>query len=75
MLISFFPPIFTALRRLGAMGFGSMHSQVYQEVEVRFMQHVAKQVAVAVDNVLHDESARAAQRRRGYQRSDCSRDA
>jgi formate hydrogenlyase transcriptional activator len=55
-------PVTTALRRLGAMGFGSMHRRVYQEAEVAFMQHVAKQVAVAVDNVLHDESAQSAQR-------------
>ena len=55
-------PLTTALRRLGAMGFGSMHRRVYQEAEVNFMQQVAKQVAVAVDNVLHDESAQAAQR-------------
>ena len=55
-------PLTTALRRLGAMGFGSMHKRVYQEAEVAFMQHVAKQVAVVVDNVLHDESAKAAQR-------------
>src|SRR5262249_29475512 len=54
-------PLTTALRRLGAMGFGSKHQRVYQEAEVSFMQQVAKQVAVAVDNVLHDESARAAQ--------------
>src|SRR5262249_17019077 len=43
-------PLTTALRPLGAMGFGSMHRRVYQEVEVSFMQLVAKQVAVAVDN-------------------------
>src|SRR5262245_24811210 len=55
-------PLTTALRRLGAMGFGSKHRRVYQEAEVHFMRQVAKQVAVAVDNVLHDESARAAQR-------------
>src|SRR5262245_46213959 len=54
-------PLTTALRRLGAMGFGSSHRRVYQEVEVNFMRHVARQVAVAVDNVLHDESARSAQ--------------
>src|SRR5262247_350846 len=54
-------PLTTALRRLGAMGFGSLHGRVYEEAEVNFMQHVAKQVAVAVDNVLHDESARSAQ--------------
>ena len=46
----------------GAMGFGSKHRRVYQEAEIDFMQQVAKQVAVAVDNVLHDESARSAQR-------------
>jgi formate hydrogenlyase transcriptional activator len=55
-------PLTTALRRLGAMGFGSMQQRIYPEVEVSFMQQVAKQVAVAVDNVLHDESAQAAQR-------------
>jgi formate hydrogenlyase transcriptional activator len=56
-------PLTTALRRLGAMGFGSRGQQrVYQEADVHFMQQVAKQVAVAVDNVLHDESAQAAQR-------------
>jgi formate hydrogenlyase transcriptional activator len=56
-------PLTTALRRLGAMGFGSKRpGRVYQAAEVRFMQQVAKQVAVAVDNVLHDESAEAAQR-------------
>src|SRR5262247_1837979 len=54
-------PLTTALRRLGAMGFGSLHRRVYAEVEVNFMRQVARQVAVAVDNVLHDESARTAQ--------------
>src|SRR5262249_39970805 len=46
-------PLTTALRRLGAMGFGSKERRTYGEGEVRFMQQVAKQVAVAVDNVLH----------------------
>jgi formate hydrogenlyase transcriptional activator len=55
-------PLTTALRRLGAMGFGSLHKRAYQAAEVHFMRHVAKQVAVAVDNVLLDESTRAAQR-------------
>lgn len=56
-------PLTTALRRLGAMGFGSKRGgRAYPEAEVRFMEQVAKQVAVAVDNVLHDESARGAQR-------------
>ena len=54
-------PLTTALRRLGAMGFGSFQRRAYQEAEINFMQQVAKQIAVAVDNVLHDESAQSAQ--------------
>src|SRR5262245_15522082 len=54
-------PLTTALRPLGAMGFGSLHRRVYREVEVNFMRHVARQVSVALDNVLHDERARSAQ--------------
>ena len=54
-------PLTTALGRLGAMGFGSLHTHSYNASEVAFMQEVAKQIAVAVDNVLHEESARAAQ--------------
>jgi formate hydrogenlyase transcriptional activator len=61
-------PLTTALRRLGAMGFGTMQRRVYQEAEINFMQHVAKQIAVAVDNVLHDESAQAAQRQLTHER-------
>ncbi len=54
-------PLTSALRRLGALGFGSMRANAYGEADLEFMQHVAKQVAVAVDNVLHDKSARSAQ--------------
>jgi formate hydrogenlyase transcriptional activator len=55
-------PLTSAFRRLGAMGFGSKQRRGYPHSEVSFMQQVAKQVAVAVDNVLHDESARSTQR-------------
>jgi formate hydrogenlyase transcriptional activator len=61
-------PLTTALRRLGAMGFGSLQKRTYQESELSFMQEVAKQVAVAVDNVLHDESARSAQQQLARER-------
>ncbi len=61
-------PLTTALRRLGAMGFGSVQQRAYPEAEVSFMRQVAKQVAVAVDNVLLDESARAAQRQLALER-------
>ena len=54
-------PLTTAVRRLGAMGFGSLSPCAFGESELEFMQQVAKLVAVAVDNVLHDESARSAQ--------------
>jgi formate hydrogenlyase transcriptional activator len=55
-------PLTTALRQLGALGFGSLRPHAYDPSDLEFMEHVAKQVAVAVDNVLHDQSAQAAQR-------------
>ncbi len=61
-------PLTTALRRLGAMGFGSFQRRTYQATELDFMQQVAKQVAVAVDNVLHDESAQSAQQQLTHER-------
>jgi formate hydrogenlyase transcriptional activator len=54
-------PLTTALRRLGTLGFGSVTRRTYTEADQRFMQQVTNQVAVAVDNVLHDESAQVAQ--------------
>jgi formate hydrogenlyase transcriptional activator len=61
-------PVTTALRRLGAIGFGSMQPNAYSDGDLEFMQHVAKQVAVAVDNILHDESARLAQQQLARER-------
>jgi formate hydrogenlyase transcriptional activator len=54
-------PLTTAVRRLGAMGFGSLHRKNYSKPEFDFMQQVAKQVAVAVDNALHFEQAQSVQ--------------
>jgi formate hydrogenlyase transcriptional activator len=54
-------PLTTAQRRLGAMGFGSLQARTYQPAELAFMQQVAKQVAVAVDNALHSEDSVAYQ--------------
>jgi formate hydrogenlyase transcriptional activator len=45
-------PLTTAQRRLGAMGFGSLQRRTYQKAELNFMQQVAKQIAVAVENAL-----------------------
>jgi formate hydrogenlyase transcriptional activator len=50
------------------MAFGSFQQRDYQEAEIRFMQEVAKQVAVAVDNVLHEESEQSAQQQLTYER-------
>lgn len=61
-------PLTTAQRPLGAMGFGSLQRRVYQEAEIDFMQQVAKQVAVAVDNALNSEAALAYQRQLARER-------
>jgi formate hydrogenlyase transcriptional activator len=55
-------PLTTAQRRLGAMGFGRLHPQAISDSDIQFMQRVAAQVAVAVDNALNFESAQAYQR-------------
>ena len=54
-------PLTTALGRLGAMGFGSLQKHEYLDSELALMQEVAKQIAVAVDNVLHDERVQSTQ--------------
>jgi formate hydrogenlyase transcriptional activator len=61
-------PLTSALRRLGAMGFGGKEKRAYTDEEVAFMQQVAKLIAVAVDNVLHYESAGAAQQQLARER-------
>jgi len=55
-------PLTTALRRLGAMGFGSLQRKSYPKANFDFMQQVAKQVAVAVDNALNFEEAQSVQK-------------
>ncbi|MEJ2231520.1 MAG: sigma 54-interacting transcriptional regulator, partial [Nitrospirales bacterium] len=48
-------PLTTALRRLGSLDFASVEKETYQDLELTFLLQVARQVAVAVDNVLHQE--------------------
>ncbi|MGC4056071.1 MAG: GAF domain-containing protein [Paludibaculum sp.] len=55
-------PLTTAQRRLGAMGFGRTALSPFEPREIEFMQHVAAQVAVAVDNVLNYEKALCSRR-------------
>ncbi len=61
-------PLTTAMRRLGAMGFGSLSPCAFGDPELEFLQQVAKQVAVAVDNVLNYESTQSAQQQLARER-------
>src|SRR5262249_23163565 len=54
-------PVTTALRKLGALAFGSSLESAYAETDVIFLQQVARQVAVAIDNALNFEQAQSVQ--------------
>ena len=54
-------PVTTALRKLGALAFGSRMAAAYAEIDVIFLQQVARQVAVAVDNALNFQQAQFGQ--------------
>jgi len=54
-------PLTTAQRRLGALGFGSLQEATYDGSDLEFLQQVAKQVAVAVDNALNSQSVQSHQ--------------
>ena len=51
-------PLTTAYRRLGSLGFGARHPSAYSSEQVRYLSHVADQVALAIDNALRDEEQR-----------------
>ncbi|MGA2984031.1 MAG: sigma 54-interacting transcriptional regulator [Terriglobia bacterium] len=61
-------PLTSAHRRLGAVGFGSQRVGAYGEAGVEFLQLVARQVAVAVDNALNYQAAQALQRQLEHER-------
>ena len=50
-------PLTTAQRRLGILGFGKIEPYHYDASEVDFLQQVARQVALAVDNTLNFQRA------------------
>ncbi|HEX3747726.1 MAG TPA: sigma 54-interacting transcriptional regulator [Bryobacteraceae bacterium] len=52
-------PLVTAQHELGGLAFGSEQRDAYSAEDIEFMQQVARQVAVAVDNALNHEAARA----------------
>ena len=54
-------PLTTPYRRLGAMIFGSQHTNDYNCADLQFLEQVAKQVAMAVDNTLRHQDAQRLQ--------------
>jgi formate hydrogenlyase transcriptional activator len=54
-------PLTSPVRRLGALSFGSLQRNTYPREHVEFLQLVARQVAVAVDNALHYKDAQTYQ--------------
>jgi formate hydrogenlyase transcriptional activator len=52
-------PLTTARRRLGTLVFASRQTGVYEAADLDFFQHVANQVAVAVENALAFEEIEA----------------
>src|SRR5215475_9930477 len=53
-------PLTTARRRVGTLGFSSRQPSTYDTADVGFLQHVANQVAVAVENALAFQEIEAA---------------
>jgi formate hydrogenlyase transcriptional activator len=54
-------PLTTAQRRLGAMGLGGAEPSAFARADLEFLAQVARQVAVAVENVLNYEAAQCYQ--------------
>jgi formate hydrogenlyase transcriptional activator len=61
-------PLSTAHRRLGAMTLGSVREKAYQCTDFFFLEQVARQVAVAIDNALNFERAQSAQQQLKHER-------
>ncbi|WP_413933591.1 sigma 54-interacting transcriptional regulator [Nitrospira sp. BLG_1] len=63
-------PLTSAREQLGAIGVGSLEAHYYGQAEIDFLQQVAKQVAVAVENTLNFERVHQAEKemRRQYER-------
>jgi formate hydrogenlyase transcriptional activator len=55
-------PLCTAQRRLGALHIGSSIKNAYTAADIEFMQQVARQVAVALENVVNYEAAASLQK-------------
>jgi formate hydrogenlyase transcriptional activator len=55
-------PLSTAYRRLGAMTLGSIRGKAYHPAGIRFLEQVARQIAVAIDNALNFDQAQSLQK-------------
>ena len=55
-------PMSVAVRRLGALGLASREENAYGHADLEFLQRVAEQVALAVDNVAQRQQAQAYQK-------------
>jgi formate hydrogenlyase transcriptional activator len=63
-----FLPLTTARRKVGVLSFGSCSTTAYTEDVVAFMEQVAAQVAIAVDNGISNEEAQRYERELGDER-------
>ncbi|TMA48435.1 MAG: GAF domain-containing protein [Deltaproteobacteria bacterium] len=54
-------PLTTPLRRLGGLSFASQDEDAFSDADVEVLQELTSQVALAVDNTLHHETAQRAQ--------------
>src|SRR5438552_9619991 len=61
-------PLTTAQRRLGALGLGSLQEAAYSDADLEFLQQLARQVAVAVDNALNSQSVQGYQQQLTHER-------
>jgi formate hydrogenlyase transcriptional activator len=61
-------PLATALRPVGSLGFGSIRESAYGEADLDFLERVAAQVAVAVDNALNYQSVQSYQQQLARER-------
>jgi formate hydrogenlyase transcriptional activator len=61
-------PLTSPLRRLGALIFASVKEGAFEPEAVQFLLPLARQVALAVDNVLHHEAAERAQQELAQER-------
>jgi formate hydrogenlyase transcriptional activator len=55
-------PMSSPVRRLGALGFTSRQTDAFRDVDPEFLQQLTDEVALAVDNALHSQSALKAER-------------